>query len=585
MAYQRIRPPSEISWENPVADADWFPALGDIAFPADARSQQYKEALRLLSLFYCGKRKGGEKDVRELKHYLRDPMARFLVVWGDVGAGKSSFLRYHLAGLDRRGTPGANAVGGVIDMLRGAPGSAREGTAVSVYRQLCPILEGYFSDHLGSTYDAVLESKLDLARERLGETADAIDVEALAQQMTAEVVSQPSGERYALELMDTVEGCSGPPLFVAVDNIDRTDDAQQEVLLRLSTTLLRNAKLRLIIPLRKSSSVLGNHFKGLQEFRWEQMELSALDLEDMLAPRFEYDQKGDSIASASLTDRGKRYTYGHLFRLLFPSPAKEGTGQLLVRLAGRNARVFLSMVAHALRSEQLDGLHNLQEHEHVVAALMLSEDSAADPFDTYVLNLFENHEPGIHGNNLIRFRVLEFLSTERTATPRDARFSRHFTHLGYSDEQVLQVLALLVSRGLLASSEGIEPDEIRKARPESIGPLSITASGSLYFEDLLKSMWYFVAAKRSIFLPDSFRSRDAEEGHEYVTHSALVEFLAEEEEREREVLRKKEREIGPTTYKFLLPSELARQALRQPSQRSRPTPRSRKARDARQGLG
>ena len=284
----------------------------------------------------------------------------------------------------------------------------------------------------------------------------------------------------------------------------------------------------------------------------------------MLKKRFERSWDGTPLDSVEVYDpeNDKTFRYLELFRLLFPEDEEESSGQLLAKLAGPNARIFLAMVAHVLKSEQLDDLANLKSQEYVLAALMLSDESAADRFDTFVINLFENQEPGVYGNNLIRYRILEFFQSERRASPLDAKFERHFIQiLEYQMSKILAVIALFVSRGILESDKHLVPDDIMKCDLDEIGSFVITDSGAIYFEYLLKRMWYYVAAKRSILLPDEYRQKDPRAGHEYVTHTGLVNFLAGEEAKEAQVRHLNESAKGQLGFLLTLPSEAARRAL------------------------
>lgn len=556
--FRRIRPPDEVTWENPIRHSDTQPVLADLLFPADPRTPGGGKAMQALNNLYSKDRRKAKKDVQRLQTYVYKPQAQFLILWGDVGIGKTFFVRYETERLRSKGP--RPFFGGVIDLLRGG---GEDATSASVYRQLCPLLEEYYSHFYGSTKAAVRQYADWEARQRLGPEASEQEVSDAASGLTHAATESTFDRDYALLLLSTLEYCNGEPLFIAVDNIDKALDVEQDALLKLATRLLRNLCIRLIIPLRKSSALLGDRFKGLHEFRWEEMTLSQLRLAQMLQIRFARDRDGQSIADFVIRDGANEYTYGQLYSFLYTKGEEdESAGSMLESLAGPNARVFLSMIDHALKSDQLQGLQNIGSHEHVIAALMLSDESTADPYDTYLLNLFENHEPGVYGNTLIRFRVLEYFYAVKNARPSDVHFQKHIDILGLQFEKVLHVLGLFVSRGLLISRNGILPEKLPHLDPDEIGALGITESGSCYFEFLMKSMWYFVAAKRSILLPDKYRHYDREGKYEYVTHTGLVGFLQEAEMSEKETRRKKEKKLGQLEFQFKMPSAMARTALK-----------------------
>jgi hypothetical protein len=468
-------------------------------------------------------------------------------------------VRYHLGkGLVENGD--SSYVGGVVDLLKGV----KTKDFSLVYHQLSKLLDLHFSSCRGSSLGALKEYYEHVARRRLGEGASKGEVAFSAAELLKRTMAEPDGEGYARELLDALEFLGGPTMYVAIDNIDKALPDEQEQLFKISTRLLKNPAIRLIIPLRKSSVLLGDKFKGLHESPWDEMDLSPLNLKEMLRIRFKYDTAGNSLRGVKYIDPHSQESYSakELFNLLFGGE-KGSPGNLLVDLESPNARSCLRVVKKVIRSDQLKAVRYLSSAEYVVASLMLSDRSEADPYDTHILNLFENLKPGRYGNNLIRYRVLEYFFDQTVASPVDVDLQHHFNWLGLETEEIVDVIALFVGKNLLSSKKWLTPEEIRTLPIEELGPFEITSAGRRYIEFLIPGLqWYWVAAKRSIMLPSHVRSIDQEEGHEFVTHRNLVEYLLNEESKEAEKRRIHVKKLGDRRRNLRSPAAFARDALR-----------------------
>ena len=219
------------------------------------------------------------------------------------------------------------------------------------------------------------------------------------------------------------------------------------------------------------------------------------------------------------------------------------------------------MVMKVITSSQLKGLENINKNEFVIAALMLSDESTCDPYDTFLLNLFENNEPGVYGNNLIRFRLLEYFYQEKNGSPNDSNFEKHFQRLNYNMDKLIKVLSIFVGRNLLQSSKFLSPDEILNKSIDELGSYNITKSGEAYFDLLLKKQWYFVAIMRNTMFHSSYISYDKERKHEYILHRNFKKFFEDSEIKEQEFRDQSVKKMGKSTFQYIYPSQLAQTAL------------------------
>ena len=80
--------------------------------------------MKLLERYYTPERLNWEVDARALENFVMNPSKHVFIIWGDIGIGKSWFVRYHLEMLVRR-RPGSVSYG-VVDMLRASPADAQE---------------------------------------------------------------------------------------------------------------------------------------------------------------------------------------------------------------------------------------------------------------------------------------------------------------------------------------------------------------------------------------------------------------------------------------------------------------------------
>jgi len=129
----------------------------------------------------------------------------------------------------------------------------------------------------------------------LGSNVDDQEINILAQELISKYTSSEFDEKYALFLLDILEYDSDESMFIVLDNIDKTYEKEQEEILKLTSRLLKNANIKLIVPLRKSSQLLGDRFKGLSETRFDGMELSPLNFKEMIHKRFRYNSEGKNI--------------------------------------------------------------------------------------------------------------------------------------------------------------------------------------------------------------------------------------------------------------------------------------------------
>lgn len=549
---RRIRYKEQITWKNPIKKADPKPFLGEIIFPADPDSPAAKESKQVLDRFYCDEREGRYTDFDALGRFVRNPDQQLLVIWGDVGIGKSWFVRHEFV----CGELGKEYHAGVIDILGGGIISTQE----TVYRQLCPILESYFDRFCGSVEKAFLEYIRFLVTRQRGRDSDQDVISTNVSALVNKWLPGDYSREYAERLLLALEYVNEPLLFLVIDNIDRAGGNEQQIFLDITKRILKNHRIRVIVPLRRSSALLSDRFKGLKEQAYDEMELTPLKLDKMLARRFLFSKDGVDLSnSPPIRDGELQVRFPQLFREIFTSES----GKLLLKIAGKSAREALLLTDRLIHSDHLRGLANIGNAQYAMVSLMLLDYAQLDPNYPYLINLFDNNEPHSPGNALIRFRVLEYLYREKVVSSSSTHFLQYMERLGFDDKRLKQVLSLMVGTSMIYSQEGIVAERFDDLRINELGTFEITDIGKTYWETLIRMQWYFVSIKQGVTIPERYIHFDKASNTEYITHADLCHFLKEEEEEERFRVRMWENKRGRMEGVHLEPpSEIAKRALR-----------------------
>jgi len=516
----------KLTWRNPLSDFTPRPYLESPVFPNARGSEEDRRAGEILRRFYTAERAHGEDDAPKLRNFIRNPENHVFVIWGDIGIGKSWFVRYQLASLMRE-SKGAIYYG-VIDMLRASTQDARQ----QLEHQIIEVLEDYFKNTLGGLNKG-LKPYADFKASKTYGDRESDEFQAESTRILHESLALKNSER-ANCLLDAIEVADGPPLYIAMDNLDHAVGEDQHLLTDLVARRLRNAKIYMIFSLRASSRILLDDAKILGFFEKSEMHLSAVNFSSMLRPRFMLAKNGEDLRHIRLPlgnrEGDDSVSFPELLEMFLGSEA----GEFVLDLAGTNSRKLLNFVSRLLYSNQLGGVRNIAEPESCIATLLMLDQARFDPELSYILNLFDNNEPNVPGNALIRFRVLEFLNQSGEISLQERRVSDYFKSLGYLPEtRVKEVIATFVGAGLAQTNPPRTADNIRESPFNQIGKISLVKSNAAqYSEKLLKSPWYFICVKSDTCVPESVIRTD-EDGLEFVTDTDFVDFLKYEEDEER----------------------------------------------------
>ena len=547
-------------WSNPLRRAKPLPHLGEIIFAQDDESESGKLALKLLERFYSAARVLNHEQ-EELDKFLDNPSCPILLIEGSAGIGKTWFVRYNL--LVRKHA--YQGYCGVIDMLRHTGTDVRK----TLMTQLVPIIDRYFVS-IGTSFRLAIQLVLDRKyRLRHGISQE----QALSEPQLATIAND------ALSLIDSrdieslsqlrlqaLEEVAGPYLFIVIDNLDRLSLAAQEDVLTEVVRICRNARVRLIVPIRTTSKYLNSWFSGLRQYHADRMKLSSLKVKEMLRPRFEYGSSACSLPTGPIVrDHGTAFSYRDLYTLLVGGD----TGLLIDAIGQANARVVFEAVDRILYSDHLGALRNLSDADKAIQALMLADHRRGDQTSLLINLLGPVEGKNARDSKFLLFRVAE---TVRSATPGHINFAEqdvrdHLFSYGYENERlIILAIAQLVGSGVVVSDDGLDHQAILDLSSlADLGEFRASPLCDMYFNLLLNKSWYYFAVKRTLVgVIDGWVSRDDHRGYQYMSHSDLYGYLNEIEEferRAREQWKGNGRRVSTIVSRPLRPTQLAKRAI------------------------
>jgi hypothetical protein len=154
--YKRIKPPHDVNWSNPIISDKDQPFFDDLVFTGIQDTPKAEKVHRIFELFYSEERENGSIDIDKFNSFLDHPYTNLFVIWGDIGIGKTFFVRQQIFQLNSS----SKIHHGIIDLLRGSFSDIK----LSIYRQLCPIIERNLSKRYGSVKAAALPLGRDEAK-------------------------------------------------------------------------------------------------------------------------------------------------------------------------------------------------------------------------------------------------------------------------------------------------------------------------------------------------------------------------------------------------------------------------------------
>jgi hypothetical protein len=545
MVYRQVDFSASVRWDNPLKHVQHKPFLEDIVFPVHGAADETDPGAPYAQLhrYYTDRRADGEIDTSALRDFLEARRSGIFVIKGDVGVGKTWFLRYFLEYAFAGQASGKPDLG-IIDMWHKPYPSALE----NAHYQLDTFLNAIVDSREGGLRAALAPEAHHYARTTSGANQDSRRYSRSFDRYFENLLGPDRRIERNLERLSYLER-NQRPIVLGIDNLDRYSETEQGDLFGLMIKLLRYPNIRLVVAVRPSTHFTTKRSFDAGEFYYNEMEMQKLDYAAMLRSRFSTAHDGTDLSTFGFelsrsdydprqeeevrpTDSESSKPENRL-QVTWPQVLDIFIGglgfQLLTQLGDSDIRQTLKLMRRVLYSDNLIAVSNLKIGYHFISAAMLRRSQDFRPDESYILNLFDDDHPDRAGNSLIRYRVLEYFVNGHRRIGEDYFYETYFRRLGYDQKWVASVLELFVDSGLLRSSDG------REGTLEKVDELVPTTQGRLYFGQLVRNKWYIYSIKRGMAIDEVFikkRSLGNYQWREWIEDDQLVDYFIQEEELE-----------------------------------------------------
>lgn len=523
----------ETTWINPLRTVPLHqrPCLGSCPhpMPGDAeyakRPDEYAKAITKVDALHCDAREHLEEDNGQISDFLTKREEKMLVLFGDGGIGKSWFIRHWL-----RKNPPNNLDIAVIDVIN-YPRNAFDRFQKRLDEELQAELARHVDTRPGGLRRAFQFHFENLARGIFSDLDyEADSVRRWVQDRLTELSTldhRPEMNELRLKSYAHHE----KDLLVIIDNLDAFNHSEQDWLIEnvVKPTISGN-RVFLIVALRQSSQYFRDRLSSALQRVPKGVQLSRLNLREMIRRRFVTSETLQSIESLQLPQ--SELTYGKLFDEYYADSEAEA---LIEDLCQGDVRHYVRLFRRHILSNSLKDYKNISREYHCISTLMFWNDERWEPETAFILNLFDNHHPEEIGNALIRWRVFEFFESyaERGCGEKDEFFTYYFQRLGYSLSRVHEILSMFRDAGIL---------ELHAVGDTCVGKL--TGCGKRYSK-LIGKLWYCIVIKTGMHIYDELiltgenaQRESARLGvgvpknTEWVSDKDFLEFIHAEEEAE-----------------------------------------------------
>jgi hypothetical protein len=534
--YRRIREVQgglQTQWQNPLSALPLKdkPCLGGFPYPVvvdlEVKSDplSFEPIFRKVDAVYTPEREYLADNLRTLSEFIAKGEEKVLVIYGSGGIGKSWFVKDWL----RKNKPDYDVA--FIDVLN----YPRE---LSDFKSR---LDQDLSERLAASVDAQpggLRAALRFEFENRGKGVyPGLDYDdPIVRTWVQDQLKELSNIAHRPELNELrlkSYGYLRKKLLIVIDNLDffsKTD--QDELIEKVIKPRISGTRVFIIVPLRKTTLYFRAKLADALARMPKEMELSLLDMRAMIRRRFVTSEAAASLASVKIPG-GAGHTFGEFFDTFYAdSPAES----LIRDLSQGDVRHYVRLFRRHIFSNRLRRLSNIGNEYHCIVTLMFWRGDRAESETTFILNLFDNHQPEELGNALIRWRVLEFFlgQEKRGCGEKSDFFSYYFRRLGYDAIRVREVLGIFHEAGII---------EMHVEGGNEMG--SITPTGERYAK-LIENLWYCIAIKTGMNFYEDLILRDEEaqaeatnmgfalpEGKEWVSDESFLAFIHCEEELEQ----------------------------------------------------
>lgn len=544
-------------WENPLTHLDQpdaTPYFGEVVYPTKFWLPDFPENLARAELLYCHERDESDDQERRIADFFKSPARNVLVIFGDCGIGKTWFVIHNV--INHRPADSDYAY---ID-LRGRP---KDGDLMmAIHRELGQFLDKHINESsdpikaLSHYLDPIVRPLFD----KLLYDPNAFPEREKMREAYYKIASDPNR---LIDYNDVRLGAydnSRKKLLVIVDNVDNYSDDEQVVVLEFITrSLLGHDGIRVIVPVRPTSALLMGRLAQALDLIIIGVDLRSPNIEAFLKRRCSVSVSGKRLSLDARLPRSA-WTWGKLLQAYVHSesasmladlcssesdlPPPSYRSRTAVIRRRYDCRHYIRLFRRLLLSDVIREYENITSEYYAVQALMLRPGEPMAPQSAFLFNLFDNDQPEIAGNALIRYRILEYFHTNSDV---GALFDNYFRALGPGPRIARKVMESFILAGLLVAD--LEFDKY--AQKEEMRSARITIAGRRHFA-IVRNLWYGICAKTGMHVEPGMIKRGEEarraameevgiEGkvlldfyasHGWVSDRDFIEFLFKQEDLE-----------------------------------------------------
>lgn len=519
-----------VSWQNPIANLplEKAPFLGNIRYPVKKWEKSYAKEKKLAEALYSDSQHNKLQLDKWFNIFLKNPPREApLIIVGRVGVGKSWWIAHELMHLDNEKYHAM-----VIDLrypLRGAE------LLKSILLEINEYLNHFVSNlsWLYSEFESVYK-----------ELFDPEDLEIKREMIKTALSIKDPYERIQKKLR-FYDRPGAPELIIAFDNIDHFNEEEQLTVLDMCRRVVGySSGVKTIVTVRPTTRLpvdrCGLYFGDAIS---NPVTLKSPDIYEVLSRRLSTNYKGDKISPTTRIP-GARITFGELLEIYQKSDSTWGLANLIKELcssqilpvgangrpvadrtspkdASYDIRHYLKLFRRVLRSNVLGDLRNIGNIYFGIHALLLAGKEPLTQTDAYLFNLFDNEQPYMRGNALVRYRVLEYC---QLFNDLGEIFDKYFQALGCSLASARSLVDLFADAGL------IEVDYVQDESGKKIQSYAdITIAGRRQME-VITNLWYIICIKTgmNIFTKHVLNGDEAKaKASEFVTSEKILDYYAE----------------------------------------------------------
>jgi hypothetical protein len=519
-------------WENPLLGLDNYqlPFFKEIIYETKYWLANYEKSKKIIDHLYVDHTNLNSRNLSKIDNFFKAPGQATLIIFGDCGTGKSWFVirnfienrppNTDFAYIDLRGRPSKEllirSINRELGLFLDKQINEKLDICDALKHYLYPIVKPLFTQDTFDPNSLKVKEKLYAAFERISINPDLLD----------------DYNDIRLGYYDNF----GKTIFIIVDNIDNyPEDEQLIVFDEVIRTLSNHPGVKLIVPLRPTSELLIERMRQGLDFMPVSIPIKSPNIKSLIERRLSININGDKLDLNSNIINSK-YTWQQLLDMYINSPGASLLRDLscvdsdipphnysardYVVKDGYDCRHYLRLFRRLLFSDVLLKIENICNEYYALHALLLRPGESFSPETSFLYNLFDNLNPELTDNTLIRYRVLEYFHNH---SDYQELFNIYFSALGTGPRIVRKIVETFVKAGLLTPKIKVSDDK------EVWECIYITNAGRRHF-GIVRNLWYGICVKTGMFVePDMIkRGENARDlASRFVDSPKVLEFYAQ----------------------------------------------------------